>query len=130
MTVYFNRSNRAVDIDEGFSDMEMEILKAYFAREDRKLEEADWNVSKEKSNRLDALYSSLKDVTSGQDVKLIREEPSREERSRLASVTVRGKTVVFSGEDKEFLKYTDVASARPKIDNVVDVVFTIFNYVE
>ncbi len=136
MRVKFKRLNRVVTEDEPFDEPFTEEEKAFwkFVFESGRMDQKNTVhvPNSRKVEKLRNLYDSMREAMSDQAVRIFRTLPEHGEEAlgmlNCATVSLQGKSVVFTQEHYSLLSYTDVFEVFTRLDKQVQMTFQVNDF--
>lgn len=132
MRIKFKRLNRGVLEDEPFTEEEKVFWKFVFESERMNQKNAVHVPNAKKVEKLRNLCDSMREAMSDQAVRIVRMLPEHGEEAlgmlNCATVSLQGKSVVFTQEHYSFLSYTDVFEVFTRLDKQVQMTFQVNDF--
>ena len=98
MRIRFNRANRAVLVDEDFTEEEKAFWRLVFESEEMNRKNVIFVPNDEKAEKLGNLFENLAEAMSDQEVRIVRKLPGHGEgpldTMNCATVSLKGKSIV------------------------------------
>jgi hypothetical protein len=132
MRIKFKRANRAVLVDEDFTEEEKAFWRLVFESEEMNRKNVIFVPNDEKAEKLRNLFENLAEAMSNQEVRIVRKLPGHGEgpldTMNCATVSLKGKSIVFTQEHYGFLRYTDIFEATTRLDKLVQMNFQVNDF--